>query len=319
MTAPAAVSLPPGEALRADLVLVVVTAIWGSTFIVNRLAIETAPPLLFVLARFALAAVILYLIARGRPVTPNLVRDSAAVGLLLSAGIGFQVVGQLFTTASKAAFVTGLSVPLTPVVGYLMTRKKPSKENLLGLLIAAAGFAVLTWPTDATSGVNAGDLLILVTAVSYAVLIVIMSETAPMHDVRWYSFGQIVFAAIGVGAARLALAPFLHGAGTFFRAEARPLVFDRTIVLSILWMALVATVVTFLLQTWAQARMPATHAAIMFALEPVFTAFFAALFLGERLTGGDWIGAALVLAGIVVSELRFARGSGNHSSANVTL
>ena len=306
MTAPAAVSLPAGEALRADLVLVVVTAIWGSTFIVNRLAIETAPPLLFVLTRFALAAAVLYLIARGRKATPNLVRDSAAVGFLLAAGIGFQIVGQLFTTASKAAFVTGLSVPLTPVVGYLMTKKKPSKENLAGLVVAAAGFLFLTWPKDAATAVNTGDLLVLVTAVSYAVLIVIVSETAAKHDVRWYSFGQIVFAAIGVGAARLALAPFIHGRGAFFSAEARPLVWSRTIVLAILWMALVATVVTFLAQTWAQARMAATHAAIMFALEPVFTALFAALFLGERMTGRDWGGAGLVLAGIVVSELKLS-------------
>ena len=298
------VSVPRREALAADLVLVVVTAIWGSTFIVNRLVIETAPPLLFVLLRFALAATVLYLVARGHPRTPNLLRDSAVVGLLLAAGIGFQVVGQLFTTASKAAFVTGLSVPLTPVAGYLMTRKKPSRENLAGLLIAAAGFVLLSWPKDAASGVNTGDLLILVTAISYAVLIVIVSETAATHDVRWYSFGQIVFAAIGVGAVRLALAPFIHGKGAFLAAEARPLVLDRTIVVSVLWMALVATVVTFLAQTWAQARMPATHAAIMFALEPVFTALFAALFLGERMSRRDWGGAGLVLAGIVVSELR---------------
>ena len=290
-------SVPRREALAADLVLVAVTAIWGSTFIVNRVVIATAPPLLFVLARFALAAAILYVIARGRPTTPHLVRDSAAVGLLLAAGIGFQVVGQLFTTASKAAFVTGLSVPLTPIAGYLMTRKKPSRENFAGLVI------VLTWPRDASSGFNTGDLLILVTAVSYAVLIVIVSETAATHDVRWYSFGQIAFAALGVGAVRLALTPFMHGSGAFLAAEARSLVFGRTVVLAILWMALVATVVTFLAQTWAQARMPATHAAIMFALEPVFTALFAAIFLGERMSRRDWAGAGLVLAGIVVSEL----------------
>lgn len=306
MTVPAAVLLPPREALRADLVLVVVTAIWGSTFIVNRIAIDTTPPLVFVILRFALAAAVLYAIARGRPATPHLVRDSAAVGLLLAAGIGFQVVGQLFTTASKAAFVTGLSVPLTPVAGYLLTRKKPSRENLAGLVVAAAGFAVLTWPRDVVSGPNTGDLLILVTAVSYAVLIVIVGETAPSHDVRWFSFGQVVFAAIGVGVVRLGLAPFIHGSGAFLAAEARPFVLDRTVLLCLLWMALVATVATFLAQTWAQARMPATHAAIMYALEPVFTALFAALFLGERMTGRDWAGAALVLAGIVVSELKFS-------------
>ena len=221
------------EALAADLVLVVVTAIWGSTFIVNRIVLETSPPLLFVLSRFTLAAAVLFLLAQNRPRTPHLARDSAAVGLLLALGIGCQVVGQLFTSASKAAFLTGLSVPLTPVAGYVLTRKKPSSENLAGLVVAAAGFAVLTWPKDAASGVNAGDVLILVTAVSYAVLIVIVSETAATHDVRWYSFGQIVFAAAGVGAVRLALAPFVRGRGAFLAAEARPLVLDRTVVLAV--------------------------------------------------------------------------------------
>jgi len=301
---PGPLSVPRREAFAADAVLVAVTAIWGSTFIVNRIVLDTSPPLLFVLLRFALAAAVLGVVALGRPRTPNLARDSAAVGLLLAAGIGFQVAGQLFTTASKAAFVTGLSVPLTPVAGYVMTRKKPSPENFAGLVVAAAGFAVLTWPRDASSSVNTGDLLILVTAVSYAVLIVIVSETAATHDVRWYSFGQIAFATVGIGAVRLALAPFVHGKGAFLAAEARPLVLDRTVVLSVLWMALVATVVTFLAQTWAQARMPATHAAILFALEPVFTALFAAMFLGERMSRRDWAGAGLVLAGILVSEVR---------------
>jgi len=305
MTASAGVSVLRGEALRADLALVVVTAIWGSTFIVNRLAIETAPPLVFVLVRFALASLILFPLALGRPRTPNLARDSAVIGVLLAIGIGCQIAGQLFTTASKAAFVTGLSVPLTPIAGYLMTRKKPSTENLAGLVLAAAGFTVLTWPRDA-SGWNRGDLLILGTAVSYAILIVIMAETAPKHDVRWYSFGQIAAAAVAVGVARLALAPFLSGPGTFVAAESRPLVPTPRIVAAILWMALAATVVTFLAQTWAQQRMPATHAAILFALEPVFTALFAALFLGERMAGRDWGGAALVLVGIVVSELKFS-------------
>ena len=305
MTAPAGVSVPRPEALRADLVLVLVTAIWGSTFIVNRLAIETAPPLVFVLVRFALAGFVLLVLTRGRTRTPNLARDSAVIGILLAIGIGSQIAGQLFTSASKAAFVTGLSVPLTPVVGYLMTKKKPSRENLAGLVLAAAGFAVLTWPQGA-AGWNRGDLLIVATAVSYAILIVVMAETAPMHDVRWYSFGQIAAAAVAVGVARLALAPFLSGTGVFVAAESRPLGLTPRLVAAILWMALVATVVTFLAQTWAQQRMPATHAAILFALEPVFTALFAALFLGERMTGRDWSGAALVLAGIVVSELKFS-------------
>jgi drug/metabolite transporter (DMT)-like permease len=304
MTASAGASVPRSEALRADLVLVLVTAIWGSTFIVNRIALESAPPLVFILVRFALAGLVLLALARGRALTPNLARDSAVIGVLLAIGIGTQITGQLFTTASKAAFVTGLSVPLTPVAGYLMTKKKPSRENLAGLLLAAAGFAVLTWPRG-PAGWNRGDLLIVGTAVSYAILIVVIAETAPLHDVRWYSFGQIAAAAVAVGVSRLALVPFLSGTGVFAAAERRPLILTPQMAAAVLWMALVATVVTFLAQTWAQQRMPATHAAILFALEPVFTALFAALFLGERMTGRDWAGAALVLTGIVASELRF--------------
>ncbi len=285
--------------------LVLVTAIWGSTFIVNRLAIETAPPLLFVLAQVRARGPRPLALARGRPRTPNLARDSAVVGLLLAIGIGSQIAGQLFTTASKAAFVTGLSVPLTPVAGYLMTKKKPSRENLAGLVLAAAGFAVLTWPQSA-AGWNRGDLLIVVTAVSYAILIVVMARRRRCTTCAGTRSGRSRRRRSPSGVARLALAPFLPGTGVFAAAESRPLAFTPRLVAAILWMALVATVVTFLAQTWAQQRMPATHAAILFALEPVFTALFAALFLGERMTGHDWTGAALVLLGIVVSELKFS-------------
>src|SRR5258706_7580100 len=131
------------EALLADLALVGVTAAWGSTFIVNRLVLNSGPPLLFLTVRFALAAIVLLLLARRHPRTPHLLKDSAIVGALLSIGIGFQILGQVFTTASKAAFVTGLSVPLTPVAGYLMLRRKSTPENLLGLCVATLGFGVL--------------------------------------------------------------------------------------------------------------------------------------------------------------------------------
>ena len=294
------------EALKADLVLVVVTAIWGSTFVVNRIMLETTPPLLFLLLRFSLAAAVLYVLARSRPRTPGLFKDSAVIGVLLAIGIGCQLAGQLYTTASKAAFVTGLSVPLTPVAGFLMTRKLPTPANLLGLILAAAGFSVLSWPSDA-AGVNAGDLIVLGTAVSYAVLIVWLAETAGRHDVRWFSFGQIAGAAVTVALFRVLLIPFLSRGGTLLAAEARPVPWGGRLLLAILWMALLATVVTFLLQTWAQSKMSATHAAIVFALEPVFTAIFAAVFLGERLSRRDWTGAALVLFGILVSELPLSR------------
>jgi drug/metabolite transporter (DMT)-like permease len=303
MTAP----VPRRDALLADAVLVAVTAIWGSTFVVNRIVLAAeVPPLGFLLLRFGLGGAILIAMARGRPRTPGLLRDSAAVGSLLALGIGCQLVGQLTTTASKAAFITGLSVPLTPVVGFLVTRKRPGAENLAGLVLATAGFALLAWPKE-SSAIDTGDFLILVTAVSYAWIIVHVAEASGRHDVRWFAAGQIGFAVVGVAAARIIATPFLGRGGGFLAAEAKPLVLDGRLVAAILWMSLAATVVTFLLQTWAQARMSATHAAILFALEPVFTVLFAATFLGERLSVREVAGSALVLAGIVVSELPLSR------------
>jgi drug/metabolite transporter (DMT)-like permease len=298
--------VPRREALLADSALVLVTAIWGSTFVVNELVLKDTPPLLFLALRYGVAAIVLVLLARGRPRTPGLVRDSAVIGLLLAFGIGCQLVGQLFTTASKAAFITGLSVPLTPVAAWLFHRQVPSGSNLAGLVLAAGGFSLMSWPAGAT-GLDPGDLLVFLTALVYAVIIVELGVASPKHDVRAYSAGQILFAGAGVLLGRMLLTPFLSRPEAFFVAEARPLVFSSRLLLAILWMGILASVVTSLVQTWAQARMPAVHAAVIFALEPVFTALFAAVTLGERLTSREWWGGGLVLLGIVVSELRIRR------------
>lgn len=298
---------PRKKALAADLVLVLVTAIWGSTFVVNQLVAKgDAPPLFFLLLRFSLAAAVLAVFTRGRPRTPGLLGDSLAVGGLTAIGIGFQLAGQVYTTASKAAFITGLSVPLTAPVAFLITKKRPSPENLAGLALATAGFAVLAWPRD-LSGVNTGDLLVLVTAISYAYVIVRLSESSGRHDIRWFAAGQTACAAAVTVLLWLAVRPFLGRPEALFRAEARPLAVDARFLGLLLWMSLAATVVTFLLMTWAQARMSATHAAVIYALEPVFAALLSAVFLGERLSGRELWGGVLVLFGILVSEFPLSR------------
>ncbi len=298
---------PRDKALAADLVLVLVTVIWGSTFVANQLvATGEAPPLLFLLLRFSVAAAVLLVFAAGRPRTPGLLGDSLVVGGLTAIGIGFQLAGQVYTTASKAAFITGLSVPLTAPVALLVTRKRPSPENLAGLALATAGFVVLAWPQE-LSRLNTGDVLVLVTAVTYAFVVVRLSEASGRHDVRWFAFGQTACAAAVALLLRLAVHPFLGRPEALFRAEARLPDVDAQFLGLLLWMSLAATVFTFLLMTWAQARMTATHAAVIYALEPVFAALLAALFLGERLTGRELWGGALVLLGILVSEIPLSR------------
>jgi drug/metabolite transporter (DMT)-like permease len=288
---------PVSMRLRADAALVLVTLVWGSSFVVVKNVVATSPPLAFVFFRFLLATLVCLLLAWGRPRTPGLVRDGAIIGGLLAGGMVLQVLGQTETSASNAGFLTGLSVVLTPFAAYARTRKLPSAENAIGITFAAVGFVLLTFPRGAAS-FNRGDLLVLACGIVFAFYIVEMAIRTGRHDPTWLTAMQLAVVALAAATSsaifRVAAAP----------VELRPVAWDRGFLVSVVYLATIGTVGTFFTQTWAQRHMSATHAAILFALEPVWAALLAAWLLGERLgSTGIW-GGSLVLAGIVVSEVR---------------
>ena len=286
--------------------LVGVTVIWGTTFVVVRSVLDTAPPFRFVFWRFLVAALALAVIAVFRPRTRGLVRDGVVLGLVLASGVVFQISGQADTTASKAAFLTGLAVVLTPFVAVLRTRKLPTVENGLGITLASIGFFLLTFPSDG-GPMNRGDPLVLACGVAFAFYGVELAERGGRHDAVWLTLIQLAFVAAAGGIfsllVRLPALASLHAASL----EARPILWTKPFVASVVYLGSIGTVVAFIGWTWAQSRMSAIHGAIILALEPVFAAIFAAWFLHERLgVRGIW-GGVLVLAGIVVSELRLVR------------
>jgi len=292
--------------LAADGVLVGVTLVWGSSFIVVNRVLESAPPLAFLFWRFAIAALLLLPFLRRRHARPGLLRDGGVLGLLLASGMSLQVLGQLETTASKAAFLTGLSVVLTPFAAFLRTRKLPSLENGIGVALASAGFVLLTLPAEG-GPINRGDLLVFCCGIVFAFYIVEMAERSPSHATIPLTAVQLLVVACAAGLLSLlfrspALSSF-HAAA----AEARPIVWQGAFLWSVLYLASLGTVGTFFGQTWAQRHMTATHAAILFALEPVWAALLAARLLDERLGARGLAGGALVLAGIVIAELRLRR------------
>jgi len=287
---------PTSMRLRADAVLILVTVAWGSSFIVVKNVVAESPPLTFLFFRFLIAAAIAGLLAWRRPRTPGLLRDGAVIGGLLAAGMVLQVIGQVETSASKAAFVTGISVVLTPFAAFARTRSLPSLENGAGISLAAIGFFLLTFPAD--GGLfNRGDLLVFGCAILFAFYIVEMALRTPLHDA--FCLTAIQLAVVVATAGILAAAGRIAG----WPLESRAVVWEGTFLRGVLYLGTIGTVGTFLSQTWAQRHMSATHAAIIFALEPVWAAVFAAWFLGERLGARGYWGGALVLAGIVVSEL----------------
>jgi drug/metabolite transporter (DMT)-like permease len=217
--------------------------------------------------------------------------------------MSLQVVGQAETTASKAAFLTGLAVVLTPFVAVFRTRRLPSIENGIGIALASAGFFLLTLPPGGGS-MERGDLLVSACGVVFAFYGVELAERAGRHDALWLTAIQLSVVTLIAGLLMLLIRALSPSVLSVAALEARPIAWRGSFPWSVLYLGSVGTVAAFIGWTWAQGRMSAVHGAIILALEPVAAALLAAWLLGERLGPRGIFGALLVLAGIVVSEMR---------------
>ena len=299
--------------LGADGAILLTTLIWGSTFAVARDILDRWPPLSYLALRMPLAALLFaalfprQVFGAGREAW----KAGTTLGLLIGLAFVGQTVGLVFTTPAKSAFISGLTTPLIPVVAYILYRARPSRENLAGVILASVGGALILAPVGA-AGINTGDLLTLSTTILFAMHVSLMSVYARRFDLRQLSALQIAVAASLLLAAWLVVRAYgaLAGTGALPQGLARetePLVWSARAVASLAYLVSVATVGVFLIWTWGQARMTATHAAVIFSLEPVFATIFAVLLLGSA----EWtgaratVGASLVVAGVIVSELRW--------------
>jgi drug/metabolite transporter (DMT)-like permease len=263
--------------------------VWGSTFVLVRDAVAQIPPFTFIAYRFLAAALLLAAIrprlaAGGQP---GLLAAGMVAGLALFAGYGFQTVGLQYTTASNAGFITGLSVVLTPLFAALLLRQPPGRWPVVGALVAAAGLALLSLQR---LEVHHGDALVLGCAVAFAAHILLLGRYAPRFST--YRLAIVQLATAGLGA--------LAWAGV-----AGDLVVPSSVEV---WVALaitsvVASAAAFLIQTRAQREVSPTRTAVIFTMEPVFAGLFGFLLAGERLSGRGWLGAGLILAGMLIAEL----------------
>jgi drug/metabolite transporter (DMT)-like permease len=298
-----------------DLVLSAVTLVWGSSFVVVRHVLETAPPLALLFFRFVLATILASVALLFRPGPKGAWRDGLVLGGILGLGMSLQVVGQAETTASKAGFLTGLAVVLTPFVAVFRTKKLPSLPNGLGILLASAGFFLLTFPASG-GPVSRGDLFVAAGGVVFAFYGVELAERGGRRDAFWLTAIQVAVTMGMAGILSLLLRLPALAALPVATLEARPIPWHSDFPASTAYLAAVCTFLGFLGWTWSQGRMSAIHGAILLALEPVFAALFAAWFLSERLGPRGYAGATLILTGILVSELpwrRFLQSSGNES------
>ncbi|MDY0020385.1 MAG: DMT family transporter [Anaerolineae bacterium] len=275
---------------QADLALVFITLIWGSTFVVVKNSLDLVGPLVFVASRFWIASfalLILFLFHR-KGLSWQLVRDGGLVGCFLTLGYVTQTIGLQTTEAGKAAFITGLSAVLVPVFAAWFLHQPSSRSAVAGILLATVGLALMT--LDRSLHLATGDLWVLACALGFALHITTVAHVASRHAVLPFTLMQLSTGAILTSIAAL-----------WFEAEA--LLPPQPAWPAILYMGLVATAFVFGVQTWGQRHTTATHTALIFALEPVFAAITAALFADEVLVAREWLGGALILIGMVVAEL----------------
>jgi len=272
----------------AELLLLLTTFIWGSTFVIVKGALEDASALSFVAVRFTLAGVLLLVLLARLRIDPKALLPATVLGVLLFCGYVFQTRGLVYTTPSKSAFITGFSVILVPLILRLRGVRLRS-ASIIGAVLGLLGIYLLVVPAG-IEGVNRGDALTVLGAFSFAVHIVLVGSYAKRHSFLHLAPVQILVAGV---LATIAL-PFDQG---------RMLNWTGRLIGAVLVTAVMATGFAFSVQNWAQRYTPPAHTALIFALEPVFAAVTSRLVLGERVGAKGVLGSLLILAGMVVSEV----------------
>ncbi len=269
--------------------MVAVTAVWGGTFLMVQNAVSRMPVMDFLAIRFGLAALVMFLIRPRclRGMTRAGFLRAVLVGLALGMGYITQTYGLQHTSASVSGFITGMSVVLTPVLSWLLLRRKGNRATIFAVILATIGLALLSLHGWA---IGTGELLTLACAFFFALHIISLGKWSAQYDSYGLAVVQISVVAV------ITLVASIPGGIT--------LPPDGTAWIAVGFTAVFATAAAFLIQTWAQSLVSPTRMAIVLVMEPVFAGLFGVFIGGDHLTPRMLGGAACVLAAMLISELR---------------
>ena len=274
----------------ATLLLVGITAVWGSTFFLIRDVVRVLPPTDFLAVRFTIAAAAMVAVF-WRPMlalTKREVQIGVGLGMLYAVAQILQTVGLAHTEASRSGFITGTYVVLTPIFSAILLRDRIPRATWLAVLMATAGLATLSL-NGLGAGFGFGEGVTLLAAAVYALHIIGLGRySSPAAAAGLSAVQMVAIAAVSLVAAAPGGIELPTGRGGWT---------------SVLYMALIAGAVAIWAQTWAQSHLSATRAAIVMTLEPVFAAGFAVALGGESLTSRMLLGGAMVLAAMYTVEL----------------
>ena len=282
--------------LKADLTLLVVSIIWGSAFVAQRVAGQMGSVYLFNGARYLLAALVVLPLAlrvkrKDKP-SWTMSRDQykwmIVAGFLLFLGSAFQQAGMVYTTAGNAGFITSLYVVLVPIALFFVWGEKPHWMSIAAVGLAGVGAFLLS--TGGRFEVKAGDALELLGALFWTFHVIVLGKFASKFEAMSFSVGQLFVCAIlniGIG---------------FF---AEPMMsFNWPLMFAIAYTALFSLGLCYTLQVWAQRHTPPADAALILSLESVFAVISGWLILNERLVLIQIFGCVLIFIAVVLSQFK---------------
>lgn len=270
--------------------LLIVTAIWGGGFVASDIALKSFTPMQIMTIRFLLATILMAipLLVKKVRITRQEFGAGALIGLALFAGFALQVVGLQYTTPSKNAFLTAINVVIVPFIAYLITRRKIAKREVLGALLSVIGAGVLS--LRGFSGIGLGDGLTLLCAFGFAFQIVLTGIYVKNHRVIALNFVQMLTSFV------LSLLSVLISGQVHFSGNINGC-------LSVFYLGAISTALCYAIQTICQKNLDETQSAVILSMESVFGMLFSVILLGETLSLRKVLGAAILLAGVIVASI----------------
>ena len=276
--------------IRAELILVLIAAIWGGTFVIIKLTLLDIPPFSFITIRFAIATVLFYIIFRKKIKlsSKNELTGGLILGILLFMGFASQTFGLVYTTASKSALITGVNLVILPFAQYLIIKRKVGFENWVGIIVVLAGLYLLTQPT--MDNINIGDAVTLICAISWAFYIIYLDIASKKYSLHIIVFIQFIIVTLFSLILALSFEKFssIH--------------FTEISVLGILYTSVLATLIATFLGNKFQKETTPVRAGILFTFEQPSAVIFAIIFLKDVMGTFQYIGGLLMLLGILFSE-----------------
>lgn len=276
---------------KAECVLVLITMVWGGTFLLVQHAMTVSGPMFFVGLRFAAAASIVALFSWRclRELTLFELKAGAFIGVAIMLGYGLQTVGLQSIPSSQSAFITALYVPFVPLLQWLVLGRRPGLMPSIGIMLAFTGLMLLSGPAGASFHFSPGEIATLISAIAIAAEIILISTFAGQVDVKRVTVVQLAVTS---------LLSFLMVVPTQERIPD----FSWLLLCSALGLGAASAAIQVAMN-WAQKSVSPTRATLIYAGEPVWAGIVGRI-AGERLPAIAMVGAGMIVAAVIVSELK---------------